>query len=152
MKVRILKSIITWSVMRISERFRQFCFFTKRSTLLLENSRKINLHLFFIEQHAKFFLFLLMLVDQVKSKKRYLFREKRRVFKAFEWNYFDVNIVHFSCISHFTKQNFKARKRYLFSVWSNLFKSAKKVPFCSQKRSYQKSKKGTFLRLEAKFS
>ena len=31
----------------------------------------------------------------------------------------------------------KARKRYLF---------------CSQKRSYQKSKKGTFLRLEAKFS
>ena len=38
----------------ISERFRQFCFFTKRSTLLLEKSRKINfLHLFFIEQHAK---------------------------------------------------------------------------------------------------
>ena len=38
----------------ISERFRQFCFFTKRSTLLIEKSRKINfLHLFFIE-HAKF--------------------------------------------------------------------------------------------------
>ena len=53
---------------RISERFRQFCFFTKRSTLLLEKSRKINfLHLFFIEQHAKLFRFLLMLVDQVKS-------------------------------------------------------------------------------------
>ena len=31
---------------RISERFRQFWFFTKRSTLLLEKSRKINfLHL-----------------------------------------------------------------------------------------------------------
>ena len=41
----------------ISERFRQFCFFTKRSTLLLEKSRKIIfLHLFFIP-------FLLMLVD-----------------------------------------------------------------------------------------
>ena len=53
----------------ISERCRQFCFFfTKRSTLLLEKSRKINfLHLFFIEQHAKFLPFLLMLVDQVKS-------------------------------------------------------------------------------------
>ena len=52
----------------ISERFRQFYFFTKRSTLLLEKSRKINfLHLFFIEQHAKLLPFLLMLVDQVKS-------------------------------------------------------------------------------------
>ena len=40
----------------ISERLRQFCFFTKRSTLLLEKSRKINfLYLFFIEQHAKLF-------------------------------------------------------------------------------------------------
>ena len=48
----------------ISEKFRQFCFFTKRSTLLLEKSRKINfLHLFFIEQHAKLLPFLLMLVD-----------------------------------------------------------------------------------------
>ena len=38
----------------ISERFRQFCSFTKRSTLLLEKSRKMNfLHLFFIEQNAK---------------------------------------------------------------------------------------------------
>ena len=54
--------------LRISERLRQFCFFTKRSTLLLEKSRKINfLHLFFIEQHAKLVPFLLMLVDQVKS-------------------------------------------------------------------------------------
>ena len=52
----------------ISERFRQFCFFTKRLALLLEKSRKINfLHLFFIEQHAKLLPFLLMLVDQVKS-------------------------------------------------------------------------------------
>ena len=48
----------------ISERFRQFCFFTKRSTLLLEKSRKINFpHLFFIEQHAKLLPFMLMLVD-----------------------------------------------------------------------------------------
>ena len=47
-------------------------FFTKRSTLLLEKSRKISfLHLFFIEQHAKLLPFLLMLVDQVKSQKRY---------------------------------------------------------------------------------
>ena len=56
------------SLKGISERFRQFCFFTKRSTLLLEKSRKINfLNLFFIEQHAKLLPFLLMLVDQVKS-------------------------------------------------------------------------------------
>ena len=49
---------------RISERFRQFCFFTKKSTLLLEKSRKINfLHLFYVEQHAKLLPFLLMLVD-----------------------------------------------------------------------------------------
>ena len=49
---------------RISERFRQFYFSRKRSTLLLEKSRKINyLHLFFIEQHAKSLPFLLMLVD-----------------------------------------------------------------------------------------
>ena len=61
----------TSSTLAISERFRQFCFFTKRSTLLLEKSRKINyLHLFFIEQHAKLLPFLLMLVDQVKSYKK----------------------------------------------------------------------------------
>ena len=54
----------TTTTTTISERFRQFCFFTKRSTLLLEKSRKINfLHLFFIEQHAKLLPFLLMLVD-----------------------------------------------------------------------------------------
>ena len=48
----------------ISERFRQFCFFTKRSTLLLENSTKINfLHLLIIEQHAKLLPYLLILVD-----------------------------------------------------------------------------------------
>ena len=40
----------------------------------------------------------------------------------------NVNIARFSSISHFTKQNFKARKKYLFSTRSDLFKSAKKVP------------------------
>ena len=60
-----LRLTVLWSQGKwISERFRQFCFFTKRSTLLLEKSRKINfLHLFFIEQHAKLLPFLLMLVD-----------------------------------------------------------------------------------------
>ena len=48
----------------ITERFRQFCLFTKRSTLLLEKSRKVNfLDLFFIEQYAKFLPFLLMRVE-----------------------------------------------------------------------------------------
>ena len=57
-------SIHLFSLSLITERFRQFCFFTKRSTLLLKKSRKINfLHLFFIEQHAKFLPFLLMRVD-----------------------------------------------------------------------------------------
>ena len=51
----------TW---KISERFRQFYFFTKTSTLLLKKSRKMNfLHSFFIEQNAKLLPFLLMLVD-----------------------------------------------------------------------------------------
>ena len=55
-----LAIIVIW----ISERFRQFYFFTKRSTLLLEKSRKINfLHSFFIEQNAKLLPFLLMPVD-----------------------------------------------------------------------------------------
>ena len=66
----------------ISERIQQLCFFTKRSTLLLEKSRKINfLHLFFIEQHAKLLPFLLMLVDQVKSQKRYFLEKKGGHFK-----------------------------------------------------------------------
>ena len=48
----------------ISERFRQFYFFTKRSTLQLEKSRKINfLYSVFIEQNAKLLPFLLMPVD-----------------------------------------------------------------------------------------
>ena len=52
----------------ISERFRQFCFFTKRSTLLLENSRKINfLHLFIIEQHVKLLPYLLILVKGIRE-------------------------------------------------------------------------------------
>ena len=68
LKFRHATVSVTNLAMIISERFRQFCFFTKRSTLLLEKSRKINfLHLFFIEQHAKLVPFLLMLVDQVKS-------------------------------------------------------------------------------------
>ena len=41
-----------------------------------------------------------------------------------------VNIVRFSSISHLTKQNFKAPKRYVFF---------------SLKRSLQKREKGTFL-------
>ena len=48
----------------ISERFRQFYFFTKRSNLQLEKSRKINfMHSFFVEKNAKLLPFLLMLVD-----------------------------------------------------------------------------------------
>ena len=48
----------------ISESFWQFCFFAKRSTLLLEKSKKISLlPLFFMEQHRKFLPFLLMLID-----------------------------------------------------------------------------------------
>ena len=67
-----LKAKLFWFVniatLLISERFWQFCFFTKRSTLLLEKSRKIKfLHLFFIEQSAKFLPFLLIRVDRVKS-------------------------------------------------------------------------------------
>ena len=38
----------------ISERFRQFYFFTKRSTLLVKNGRKAKfLHSFSVEQNAK---------------------------------------------------------------------------------------------------
>ena len=57
-------AVVTLQTFTISERFRQFYFSTKRSTLLLEKSRKINfLHSFFIEQNAKLLPFLLMPVD-----------------------------------------------------------------------------------------
>ena len=47
----------------ISERFRQFYFFTKRSTLLVKNTRKTKfLHSLSIEQNAKLLPFLSMLV------------------------------------------------------------------------------------------
>ena len=47
----------------ISERFRQFYFCTKRSTLLVKNSRKNRfLHSFSVEQNAKLLPFLSMLV------------------------------------------------------------------------------------------
>ena len=52
----------------ISERFRQFYFFTKRSTLLVKNTRKTKfLHSLSKEQNAKLLPFLSMLVVQVKS-------------------------------------------------------------------------------------
>ena len=110
---------------RISERFRQFWFFTKRSTLLLEKSRKINfLHL------CKIVTFFVNASRSGEKIKKGTFLEKKGgYFKLSGENNFNVNIVRFSSISHFTKQNFKARRRYLFF---------------SLKRSLQKREKGPF--------
>ena len=92
------------------------------------------------------YLFCLCLSFTIKVKKRYLLFEKEvRYFQlSSEW-YFDVNIVRSSSISHFTKRCFKAQKRYLFSVSSNLMKGTKRYLFCSWKRCSQKREKGTFL-------
>ena len=55
--------------------------FYKKINSATWKEQKINfLHLFFIEQQAKLLPFLLMLVDQLKSQKKYLFRKKGRVF------------------------------------------------------------------------
>ena len=91
----------------ISERFRQFYFFTKRSTLLVKNTRKTKfLHSFSIEQNAKFLPFFVYAT---------FFEKEVRYFElSSEW-YFDVNIVRSSSISHFTRRCFKSQKRYLSS-------------------------------------
>ena len=60
------------------ERFRQFCFFTKRSTLLLEKSRKINFpHSFFIEQNSKFVTFFVNASRLGEKLKKGTFFEKK---------------------------------------------------------------------------
>ena len=62
----------------ISERFRQFYFSRKRSTLLLEKSRKINYHhLFFIEQHAKLLPFFVNASRSGEKLKKGTFLEKK---------------------------------------------------------------------------
>ena len=71
----------------ISERFRQFCFFTKRSTLLVKTSRKIKfLHSFSVQQNANCYLFCLCLSFRIKVKKRYLLLKKKSGIFSFRVN------------------------------------------------------------------
>ena len=61
--IAVIANFTASNIHWISERFRQFYFFTKRSTLLAKNSRKTEfLHSFSVEQNAKLLTFLSMLV------------------------------------------------------------------------------------------
>ena len=113
--------------MIISERFRQFYFFTKRSTLLLEKSRKINfLHLFFIEQHAKLLPFLLMLVDQNKGT----FLEKNGgYFKLSSEDILTSILSTFHPSLTLPNDDLKREKGTFLSPSSDLIKGTKKVSF-----------------------
>ena len=144
----------------ISERFQQFCFFTKGSTLLLlEKSRKINfLHKFFIEQHAKLFPFLLMLGEEIK--KGTFLEKKGGYFKLSGENILTSILSTFhpfltlpnntlkrekGTFFQFEAISSKARKRYLFcGLETFLSKEQKRHLFCGYKQSHQKREKGTF--------
>ena len=70
----------------ISERFRQSYFFTKRSNLLVKNSRKTKiLHSFSVEKTAKL-LNCLCLLFRLKVKERYLFLKKKSGIFRFRGN------------------------------------------------------------------
>ena len=105
-------------------------FLQKDQLCYLKRAEKLTFCIYFlIEQHAKLLPFLLMLVDQVKDKKRYLFRKKGGYFKLSGENILTSILSAFHPFLNFTKQNFKARRRYLFF---------------SLKRSLQKREKGPF--------
>ena len=62
-------------------------FFTKRSTVLVQNGRKTKfLHSFSVEQTAKLFPFFLWLSFRLKDKKRYFFMKKKSGIFSFRVN------------------------------------------------------------------
>ena len=115
-----------------------FFLFLQNSDLLVETKRKITLHSgIFYRTKCKF------------RKKGNFFEKKSRVFTSFRRKHFDVNIVRFSYNSHFPKQGFKARKRYLFSFRNVPIKSAK-TSFAAERDVLKSAKKGTYLHVKTK--
>ena len=123
----------------ISETFRQFYFFTKRSTLLVKDNRKTKFeHSFSVEQKAKLLPFCLCLSFRLKVKKRYLFWKKKvGIFR------FWVNDILTSILS--------ALHSFL-TLPDNFIKREKGTFFFGFKRSHERREKLSFLQLEAMFS
>ena len=119
----------------ISERFRQFYFSTKRSTLLVKDNRKTKFeHSFSVEQKAKLLPFCLCLSFRLKVKKRYLFWKKKvGIFRI--W----VNDILTSILS--------ALHSFL-TFPNNFIKREKGAFFFGFKRSHERRKKVPFLQLE----
>ena len=119
----------------ISERFRQFYFSTKRSTLLVKDNRKTKFeHSFSVEQKAKLLPFCLCLSFRLKVKKRYLFWKKKvGIFR------FWVNDILTSILS--------ALHSFL-TFPNNFIKREKGTFFFGFKRSHERRKKVPFLQLE----
>ena len=82
------------------------------------------LHSLSIDQNAKLLALLWLLVDKMKSHNKVPF-EKKVVFLAFNWKYFDVNIVRFFTHSSLNQTKLKSTKKE--PVTSDLSKRAKKV-------------------------
>ena len=121
-------SAFEWLIFWISEWFRQFYFFTKRSTLLVKTSRKTKfLQSLSVEQNTKLLPFLSGIFS------------------------FRVNDILTSILSalhpFLTLPNdvLKRKRGTFFSVSSDLMKGTKRYLFCSWKRCSQKREKGTFL-------
>ena len=117
----------------ISKRFRQFDFFTKRLTLLVDKSRKHQVSAFTFHRqepitcHRSKCKIVSFFCDcwsiKWKVTTRYLFK-KNVVFSAFNWKYFDVNIIRF--FTHFSLNQRKLESTKKEPVTSDLIKSAKK--------------------------
>ena len=127
----------------ISERFRQFYFFTKRSNLLLEKSRKIKLSAFiFHRTKCKIVTFFVNASRLGEKLKKGTFLEKKGgYFKLSGENILTSILSAFHPFLTLPNKTLKREKGTFFSVWSDFFKSAKKVPFCGL---------GTFLSKEQK--
>ena len=131
----------------MSERFRQFYFSWKRSTLLLEKSRKINfLHFIFHRTTCKIFTFFANASRSgEKLKKDTLLEKKGGYFKLSSENILTSILSTFHAFLTLPNKTLRREKGTFFSVWSDLFqkrekgtcsavknipiKRAKKVPF-----------------------
>ena len=132
-------SAFEWLIFWISEWFRQFYFFTKRSTLLVKTSRKTKfLQSLSVEQNTKLLPFLsgifsfrvndiltsiLSALHPFLTFPNDLLKHKRGIFFRFQ------------AIS------WKAQKGTFFAVGSDVLKSAKKVPFWQLEVMFSKARK-----------
>ena len=138
-----------FSLKRISERFRQFYFLTKSSTLLVKTSRKTKfLYSFSEEQNANLLPFFVSAQSfRLKVKKRYLFLKKKSGIFIFR-----VNDILTSILSAFhpfltlPNDDLKHERgsRIFLSLSRDLIKDAKRYLFCSWKWCSQKRQNGTF--------